>query len=159
MKKIVLPLICAVFLAAGSVDAEDFGLSDVKGWLDGCIALTVGKRVMTQTMEYDCLAQADKYCSVGRSVEFQDSCKNDLTDQLRADIQAVLPLLKPIEEMKAIYRKRFQERAGKLLNQDRSSCNESISTTECEFALIGVDWLMTRSLAREIGLTIGENPN
>lgn len=157
--KIPFLLFSAVFFGVSTSQADDVGLSDVKGWLDGCVALAPTAGPMSYVLEFDCLMAAIKYCEVGRSIEYRYPCRSSLSSQLSSEISKVRPFLDPAEVKTALARKSFNRRVESLDSKSRQTCPEDLHETECELASIGTNWLEARALARAIGANFDQIVN
>jgi len=157
--KVSLLLCTAVLLGASPSRADDLGLADVKGWLDGCVALAPTAGPMSYVLEFDCMMAAVKYCEVGRSIEYRYPCRSALSSQLSSEISKVRPFLGPTEVMTAAARKSFNRRVESLGSKSRQTCPEDLHETECELASIGTKWLEARALARAIGANFDQIVN
>lgn len=156
MKFYVFPVFAAAVLASTVCKAEDFGLKNVKRWLDGCVALAQTTAPMKSTMELDCLIAAVKYCEVGRSAVYRDPCRSSLAAQLVSDISVVRPLLKRPDGMTNFASMRFDRRVNGFTKNKPWVCPEDQSESECELVNAGMDWLQARSLSREIDVQFDE---
>ncbi|UWQ10819.1 hypothetical protein K3X41_13260 [Aliiroseovarius crassostreae] len=138
-----------MLLNATTSQAGDHGLKDVKGWLDGCVALAPTDGPMVSILELDCFSAAVRYCEVGRTIEFRDPCRSTLATQLSNEIAAIRPHLKPAEGMK-VYRQKLFERELQRLDQDIDTpCPDDVTEIGCELVHTGLKWLKARSLAKQ----------
>lgn len=148
--RLAVPLFSALFLSVSTTQADDFGLDDVKGWLDGCVALAPAASPVTSVVELDCLKAAIEYCEVGRSKEYHQPCYSSLASSLSAEVRLIRPFLELTEETSVRTRRSYERRLERIDKSDHESCAEEAPKAECELVEIGLKWLEARSLARVV---------
>ncbi|WP_291729381.1 hypothetical protein [Leisingera sp. F5] len=151
--RFIVVLFSAMLFSASPSQADDFGLDDVKGWLDGCVALAPTTAPMSSVLELDCLKAAIKYCEVGRSKEYHETCRRSLASRLSSEVVMIRPFLEPAAEMKVRSRRSYERRLERLDNSNHETCPEDLQETECELVQVGLNWLEARSLARVIDIS------
>ncbi len=157
MKSYVSAICTAAALMATSVNADDYGLKDAKGWLDECVSLASTSTPMAGVMEFDCLSSAFRYCKVGRSNEYHETCQNDLAEQLKMDVSQISPFLEPAESMSEFQKTRYGKRANRIADETVEDCPDNeLEKSECLLVQVGLKWLETLSLARAIELNFHE---